>query len=711
MRLFASRRFGTPHKVLATCAMAAVLGIAIFLVYLPGLHGPFVFDDAENVTANPPVALSTLNATTLADALLANDAGPLKRPLASLTFALNHFFAGSFDSAFPFKATNVAIHVINSWLVYMLILALTGAPGLASQRDKRGRATFAFFCAALWALHPIQLTSVLYVVQRMTSLSATFVLAGLWMYVRGRQQLADAPARGARLMAAGVVGGMLLGIASKETAVLLPGYALAIELAVFARKDLSTTARRQLIHVYVAALAFPVAILVAYVLLHPGFMAESYAARTFTPIERLLTEARVLWRYLGMLVYPVPSQFGLFHDDIVPSTGLLNPLTTLPAVVGLVAAAIWALTGSHRHPLMSLGILWFFAGHALESTIIGLELAHEHRNYLPSLGPVIAAAAAFRFARPLPRVGYATQIVAAALVCLVLAYSTWVRSDAWSDVTTLALTTVRNHPDSPRANDFAARVSLGQQHDLSKALHYTERGLLLAPTETGFHLDLHMLLGMLADEMQPVLKQRQHQTPEEHAIVVETPGLTRPLSAVFVKDRWKLEYPKSSESMLRDLLSKDTLSVHAVVSLESARHCVLKPGSACARMFDDVFAWHQIAADNPRSSHTYRAVIAAGAARLAASRAHYELALSYIQRASALAPEELSYRIGEIEYLIRLGRWEAAKERRADIDRRAWPRTMMAANLASLAEVDRMRHAGKPTSKRSDATTPSSGLQ
>jgi hypothetical protein len=699
------------HRWIGAAIASLTLGLAVIAAYAPGLAGPFVFDDAENITANPPVALSVINATTLADALLANDAGPLKRPLASLTFALNHFFAGSFESALAFKVTNVAIHIINSWLVYALILALTGARGLATQWDKRGRARFAFLCAAVWALHPIQLTSVLYVVQRMTSLAGTFVLAGLWIYVRGRLELANNPARAVRLMAAGLVGGMLLGITAKETAVLLPVYALAVEFSVFSRTELLAAARRRLVLIYGIALAVPVAILAAYALLHPGFMAESYAARTFTPVERILTEARVLWRYLGMLVYPVPSQFGLFHDDIAPSTGLFSPPTTLPALLGLIAAAIWALAGSLRHPLTSLGILWFLAGHSLESTIIGLELAHEHRNYLPSLGPIIAAAGALRFSRAAPRVGYATQRLAAALLCLVLAYSTWVRSATWSDVATLALTTVRNHPKSPRANDFAARVSLNQLHDLSKSLHYTERGLLLAPTEAGFHLDLHMLLGILAHEMQPVLTQRRHMSSHERSITVETPGLVRPLSAVYMNQRWMLEHPDSSERDLRELLANATLSVHAVVSLESARHCVLNPGSACTEMFDHVLTWHEVAADNPRSSHTYRAVIAAGAARLAASRANYESALSYIQRARSLAPDELSYRIGEVEYLTRLKRWDAADERRADIDRRAWPHAMMAANLAGLAELDRLRHGSKSTSEHSGATPSTSGLQ
>jgi tetratricopeptide (TPR) repeat protein len=711
MRLLANRGDVRLRQVLATCLIAGALCIAIVLSYWPGLHGPFVFDDAENITANPPVALSVLNATTLADALLANDAGPLKRPLASLTFALNHFFAGDFESAFPFKVTNVAIHIVNSWLVYALVLALLGVARNTSEWSRRDRAIFAWLCAAAWALHPIQLTSVLYVVQRMTSLAGTFVLAGLLAFVYGRSRLTDDPGRATWWMTAGLVGGTLLGITAKETAVLLPGYAIAVEVSVFSRTNLPAPLRRRLISILVAGLAVPVAILAIYVFLNPAFMTDSYAARTFTPYQRILTEARVLWHYLGMLVYPLPSQFGLFHDAITPSTGLFSPLTTLPAVVGLAAGAIWALLRANRHPLVSLGILWFLVGHSLESGFIGLELAHEHRNYLPSMGPVLAAASALGFARFGQGVRSTIKLLAPLLLCLALGLGTWIRSGTWSDVVTLALTTVRYHPDSPRANDFAARVSLNQQHDLVNALRYTERGLLLRPKETGFHLDLHLLLAILADEMEPVLNQHRRDAPDEQSIVVKSAGLDYPLSATYQHRRWILEHPHSRDRVLQNLLASETLSVHAVVSLESMRQCVSNPASKCASMLDYVLAWHKLAAENPRTSRTYRAVIAAGAARLAASRGNYDVALSYIQRAASLAPNELSYHIGEVEYLTRLGRLREAIQRRTEIDQRAWPRAMLAANRASLESVDQLRRSGAPEGVSHSANPSDSGLQ
>src|SRR5690606_10094951 len=122
----------------------------------------------------------------LLDAAFANDEGIWGRPLASLTFALNHYFAGGFETSF-FKATNVAIHFINAWLVYGLAAVLLATPALATARHHRH--FIAALAALLWAAHPLQLTGVLYVVQRMTSLAALFTLAGLLIYVHGRNQV------------------------------------------------------------------------------------------------------------------------------------------------------------------------------------------------------------------------------------------------------------------------------------------------------------------------------------------------------------------------------------------------------------------------------------------------------------------------------------------------------------------------------------------
>src|SRR5678809_321450 len=93
------------------------------------------------------------------------------------------------------------------------------------------RRPVALWVTAAWALNPINLMAVLLVVQRMESLCHTFVFAGLWLYLVGRTQLM-AGERGWMALLAGLLGGVALGVLAKESAVLLPLYALALECTV-----------------------------------------------------------------------------------------------------------------------------------------------------------------------------------------------------------------------------------------------------------------------------------------------------------------------------------------------------------------------------------------------------------------------------------------------------------------------------------------------
>jgi len=91
--------------------MNTILLLSIFLsalVYLPGINGPFVFDDHPNLLSNDYVKIRDLKPATLYRAAYSLKAGPLQRPVAMLSFAINYYFAGSFRKSFPYKATNLS---------------------------------------------------------------------------------------------------------------------------------------------------------------------------------------------------------------------------------------------------------------------------------------------------------------------------------------------------------------------------------------------------------------------------------------------------------------------------------------------------------------------------------------------------------------------------------------------------------------------------
>lgn len=678
-----------PNRI-ARCSLTPVAiivaALCIAIAYFPGLTGPFVFDDHENITENPPIALHAMALEPILDALLANDSGPFGRPLASLSFALNHYFAGGFDSAWSFKATNLAIHIFNAGLVYLLVLALCVTPRLRDFFTQNQRRYLAGTVALLWAFHPIQVTSVLYVVQRMTSLSAAFVLAGALIFLQGRMRLARGESGSVRLMMAGLIAGMLIGATAKENAVLLPLYALVVEWTLFERQALTSSAKRALTWCLGMGLAVPVALFLAYVTLQPDFIAAGYAVREFSPLQRLATEARVLWLYVWLLLAPVPSHYSLFHDAIEVSRTFFNPLSTAFSVVAWSALTVYALYRPQRQSALKFGILWFLAGHALEAGVFGLDLAHEHRNYLPSLG--ILFALVFYGAQVLDRrtVQATTRVLLCTALVATLAFSTWVRANTWSNTVTLAHDTARQHPQSPRANNFAARTSLIEERDVVRAMPYALRGIELRPEEPGFHVDLHILLSVLATNLkQEVSGDRSMSSPT----LVKVPGLNDHLVLSRRDHNVALSHPVSSSETVERLLGRSIVSVHTVISLDTLRACILTPPAPCAPLRLTALKWHDVASRNPRSAIFHRAVLARGAARLAAASNQPLLALEHIERAVALAPDHIAFRLARIDYLLQLNRTKEAIAAMEAVRGRDWPRADLATNKQLLEQLER----------------------
>lgn len=431
--------------------VAVVLGGAVLYVYWAGLHGAFFFDDEVSILLAEGVRLQELSYPAFRQAIASGYSGPFGRVLAQLSFALNYYLAGY--EAFAYKATNLAIHTVNGLLVFVVGGRLVAAcyPHLAGRQQW----LFAAIVASLWLLHPLQLTTVLLVVQRMTSLSALFLLVALLLHMRGRDS--EAPwAIPCFLMAWCVF--WPFSMLSKESGVLFPFFVLAWEMIVrrHAQGTYDTFCRGLL-----AVCLLAVVLASGYALSANGaWLWAGYEFRDFSLVERLLTEGRVLWFYLGLGAIPSLERLALHHDYFVVSRGGLVPWTTLLAWAGIVAllGIAWGLR--RRLPLAAFGIAWFFVGHALESTVLPLEIAHEHRNYLPLMGALLAASACLYalIAKPGPR-----RTLGVSVLCAFLAYCmllTYLRSDQFSDDLRRVQVEVEHHPDSVRAQYEAGQMFL-----------------------------------------------------------------------------------------------------------------------------------------------------------------------------------------------------------------------------------------------------------
>ncbi len=434
-----------------------VILLATALVYLPGLSGPFLFDDAPHIVHNTQVHVPDLSSQSLSRAWHSSLAsGFAARPLAQLTFGVNHALTGL--DAWWFKAVNLVIHLLAGVMVFVFTREL----GRALDGKESTSTWVALFAAAAWLLHPLNLTPVLYVVQRMTSLSALFLITALWCHVRGRRALAEGNPTGFWL-ALSAWPLIAIGILAKESAALFPVFVLVLEYTLLRH---TPSPRRRLL--VLLSVVLPLTVGAWYLATHWGL--TSHAGRPFSMVERVMTEARVVWLYVQMLLVPDLSVLGFHHDDIAISRSLLEPPSTLLALGAWGVTIGLALIGARRWPVPSFGVLFFLAGHLLESTIIPLELVFEHRNYVPSIGPIFALSwligvnTPAKLRRLLPLL---------AVVCLaVLAALTNLRALDWSNEQRLIAQEVRHHPNSPRANFRAAQLYIGaiQRGDLSPAV-------------------------------------------------------------------------------------------------------------------------------------------------------------------------------------------------------------------------------------------------
>lgn len=421
-------------RSLAPLGMLVLGCLLLAALYAPGLSGPWLVDDDFNLgafLAFPP------GGAPYAELITSGTAGPLGRVVALASFAANHYF-GFFDT-FHLKAVNLALHLLNGLLLYWLCLSLfrlrPPLPGVRASYTALGLVLW-------WLLLPLHTSAVLYIVQRMTLLASFFAIGTCLAYVLGRQRLGTT--RGWLLLATSLLVLFPLAVFTKESAFVTLAWLVLIELFFFARPPAWRIGVRPALAGLVALTVLAGMALVAFTSIRAG-----YQDRDFTLEERLLTQPRVMWSYMHSIFLPDGAQLGLFHDDIPLSRGLLSPATTLLALLGLgglLAAAIRVADG--RGWAIAFGIFFYLAGHLVESTLVPLELYFEHRNYLPSLGLLLAAATALQLLMPARG---RLLLVLFALYLALLAFATAQRSHVWADKRLLLEASAHNHPYSMRA--------------------------------------------------------------------------------------------------------------------------------------------------------------------------------------------------------------------------------------------------------------------
>ena len=554
-----------PMRPATRFALLCLLLALAAACYWPGLYGGFLFDDWVNIEANPYLRMSSFNLQALWQAGMSGAAGPLHRPLSLMSFALNQYFGGA--APFGFKAVNLAIHLVNGLGVFWLCRLLLWHYRRRAQPPLDEAAVYwiSLATAALWLLHPLGLTSVLYVVQRMTSLSALFTLFGMVVYLTGRKRQLERRRGGGALLLLAVFGFTTLAALCKENGLLLPAYLLVAECTLLRWEAPDTAARRRLYALFSLVLLLPLAWALVFVAQHPGALTGGYAIREFSLGERLMTEARVLWFYVSLILWPDIAAMGFYHDDMVISRGLLSPPTTLPALLAWAVLLLGAWLGRDKQPLLAFGVLFFAVGHSMESTVLALELVHEHRNYLPMLGVLLPLA--YYVLAPLRHpASLKLRRIAFALVLVLLALSTALRATHWRNPLHLLQMEVNHHPKSLRANaDLAfqyaslpAADAAAAEENFHKALYYYTRSAYLSDHDTAG------LFGILALNAERGLSTDPSWLNELEKRLLNSPTSPSQVNSLVALEKCQADggcnhSPELTERLLRAALSNPTL--------------------------------------------------------------------------------------------------------------------------------------------------------
>lgn len=460
-------------------AAACILVLLLALCYSNTFNASWHLDDIQNIVQNRNVHLKSLTIESLAGSVRSlQDRRSIYRPVAMISFGLNWYFGG--PNVAGFHMVNIAIHCLTSILLYCTILGFLRTPKLGGKYAGSER-FIAFFAAAFWALHPIQIQAVTYIVQRMACLSALFYLGGIFCYVRGRAATSKSLKY---TLFAGCGISYLLAMGSKENAVTLPAALLMTEILFFRLAEKPVQGRSGL---KVAALGVGASCGLALLLYLWGgeriieVIVHGYRSRPFTLSERVLTESRIVVFYLSQLVFPDPRRFSIMRQFSL-SKSFADPPTTAMAVVFIALLVGFAVMMRKKRPLFTFAILFFFLGHIVESSVIPLELYFEHRNYLPSFFLFVPLVAELR--RWIDSVGYKKMtyskagFILACLMVIALGRATYVRNQVWANEETLWMDAMKKAPSYARPVQNVA-MQLQRQGRLDEALGLYRKALAL----------------------------------------------------------------------------------------------------------------------------------------------------------------------------------------------------------------------------------------
>lgn len=457
--LFSDRGYG--------CLVMVAIVMTGLLLYAKTADFPFVFDDIHYIVDNPLIKdisyfsqLTDIRQFVQIDEKLGIDpdltTNFILRPLSYLTFALNYRFH-SLEPA-GYRMFNVSVHILNSVLLYLLVSAVLRFSPKGKALQRGSLRLIPTVAALFFLIHPIQVQSVTYVVQRFTSLATFFYLATLYLYLRSFAHDGTGAFPGYRMLALlALVSGMMV----KEIMFTAPIMLLIMEVIILGAPFVAALKRTL---PFILCMGFtPILVAISSALQYRSDISLAGAQNivnysNYPPLFYAVTQLTVITRYLRMLIVPygqnIDHDYPLFVSLFEPS--VLLSLTVIAALIIAAALLFRSKPADIRYSLIFFGVLWYFLAISVSSGFIPLpDLMAEQRAYLPSAGIFFILAAG----ADLLRTAYRSAVCKYSMLIALFAWGallcglTYARNDAWGSRITIWSDSVEKSPLKARPWD------------------------------------------------------------------------------------------------------------------------------------------------------------------------------------------------------------------------------------------------------------------
>jgi tetratricopeptide (TPR) repeat protein len=451
------------EKTLLHLALIVLLGL---LAYSNTFDVPFQFDDQVVLKSQRFMDIANVPSMFVESTGLW-----ASRPLLHATMAVNYHLGGLDTTGY--HAANLALHLVNGLLLYFLV-SMTGMR--VSKGEDRVR-QIAFLSSAVFVLHPLQTEAVTYIVSRSMLMSTCFYFAGLILFLK-----AATSERRRGIYTGGLFLVSLLGMASRENFATFPVVLFLYDLFFVSRFRL-----RGIVNHYKAHLVVLISLgYMVYLVLTNTYAVSGYypGEEGISPLEYVLTQLRVHWTYIRLLVLPINQSI----DYDFPLSKTLFEVPTLLSFLGYFGLLVGSILFARRRPVMSFGMLWFLITLLPISFLVAFldlrlqDVLFEHRAYLPNVGIIVASvtAGALLIEKLSNRTIMKTAIVCAAVLSVLLGSATYTRNAVWKSKMSIWEDVVRKSPGKWRGH-----YNLGNEYReeglLEEAIEHYQEAIRLDP--------------------------------------------------------------------------------------------------------------------------------------------------------------------------------------------------------------------------------------